>query len=110
MSQVHFEQVTSWEGAKVAHERFVTDYNAQPHWAHRANGRRTLPLSEGRFAAKGPFSLEKWLSASSNRKESFAEIQKTEGKPCRALDQGEAIFTLNGSQGFVPSESRSCML
>jgi hypothetical protein len=36
----------------------------------------------------------------------FAEIQKTEGKPCRALDQGEAIFTLIGSQGFVPSESR----
>ncbi len=35
MSQVHFEQVTSWEGAKAAHERFVTDYNAQPHWAHR---------------------------------------------------------------------------
>src|SRR5713101_2809059 len=30
MSQVHFEQVTSWQGAKLAHERFVTDYNAQP--------------------------------------------------------------------------------
>jgi hypothetical protein len=25
--------VTSWQGAKLAHERFVTDYNAQPHWA-----------------------------------------------------------------------------
>jgi len=25
-----------------------------------ADGRRTLPLSEGRFAAKGPFSLHKW--------------------------------------------------
>lgn len=35
MSAVHFEQVTSWDGAKLAHERFVTDYNAQPHWAHR---------------------------------------------------------------------------
>lgn len=35
MSAVHFEQVTTWEGAKVAHERFVTDYNAQPHWGHR---------------------------------------------------------------------------
>src|SRR6266702_5395654 len=35
MSQVHFEQVTSWEGAKLAHERFMTDYNAQPHWANR---------------------------------------------------------------------------
>src|SRR6266516_5382389 len=30
MSQVHFDQVTSWQGAKIAHERFVTDYNAQP--------------------------------------------------------------------------------
>jgi len=35
MSQVEFEQVTSWEGAKVVHERFVTNFNAQPHWAHR---------------------------------------------------------------------------
>jgi transposase InsO family protein len=35
MSQVAIEQVTSWVGAKLAHERFVTDFNAQPHWAHR---------------------------------------------------------------------------
>ncbi len=28
MSQVHFEQVSSWQGAELAHERFVTDYNA----------------------------------------------------------------------------------
>jgi len=32
MSQVRFEQVTSWQGAKLAQERFVTDYNFQPHW------------------------------------------------------------------------------
>jgi hypothetical protein len=25
MSQVHFGQVTSWQGAKLAHEGFVTD-------------------------------------------------------------------------------------
>ncbi|QBD75690.1 transposase [Ktedonosporobacter rubrisoli] len=30
MSQVHFEQITSWQGAKLAHERFVTNYNVQP--------------------------------------------------------------------------------
>jgi transposase InsO family protein len=30
MNQMHFEQVTSWQEAKMAHERFVTDYNAQP--------------------------------------------------------------------------------
>ncbi len=46
MSQVHFEQVTSWEGAKVAHERFVTDYNAQPHWAHRKRANNRLSPAE----------------------------------------------------------------
>src|SRR5207245_10223316 len=35
MSQVHLEQVTSWQGAKLAHECFVTDYHVQPHWAPR---------------------------------------------------------------------------
>jgi len=39
-----------------------------------ANRRRTLPLSEGRFAAKRPLSPQKWRSPSSNRKKSFAEI------------------------------------
>ncbi|HLV99051.1 MAG TPA: hypothetical protein VKT82_10290 [Ktedonobacterales bacterium] len=35
MSQVQFEQTASWEGAKLAHRRFMDDYNAQPHWAFR---------------------------------------------------------------------------
>ena len=35
MSNYHFERVISWEQAKLVHERFVTDYNEQPHWAHR---------------------------------------------------------------------------
>ena len=35
MSNYHFEQVTSWEGAKQTHQRFVEDYNQQPHWGHR---------------------------------------------------------------------------
>jgi len=47
MSQVHFEQVTSWQGAaKLAHERFVTDYNAQPHWAHRKRDDNCLSPAE----------------------------------------------------------------
>jgi len=46
MSQVHFEQVTSWEGAKLAHERFMTDYNAQPHWAHRKRDDNRLSPAE----------------------------------------------------------------
>jgi putative transposase len=54
MSQVHFEQVTSWQGAKLAHERFVTDYNAQPHWAHRKRDDNRLSPAEvlGREASK----------------------------------------------------------
>jgi putative transposase len=35
MSNYHFEQVTTWEGAKQTHRRFVEDYNHQPHWGHR---------------------------------------------------------------------------
>jgi transposase InsO family protein len=43
MSQFKFEQVTSWEGAKLAHTRFVEDYDHQPHWAfrHRTDNRHT---------------------------------------------------------------------
>jgi hypothetical protein len=66
-----------------------------------ANSKRTLPLSEGRFAAKCPLSPQKWRSPSSNRKERFAAIQKTEGKPCRDLDQGEANSTLIEYQGRI---------
>jgi putative transposase len=46
MSQVHFEQMTSWQGAKQAHERFVTDYDAQPHWAHRKRDDNRLSPAE----------------------------------------------------------------
>jgi transposase InsO family protein len=46
MSQVHFEQVTSWPGAKQAHERFVTDYDAQPHWGHRKRDDNRLSPAE----------------------------------------------------------------
>lgn len=45
-SQVHFGQVTSWEGAKTIHERFVTDYDAQPHWAHRKRDDNRLSPAE----------------------------------------------------------------
>jgi hypothetical protein len=40
------EQVTSWQGAKLAHERFVTDYNVQPHWAHRKRDDHRLSPAE----------------------------------------------------------------
>ncbi len=46
MSQVHFDQVTSWQGAKIADVRFVTDYNAQPHWAHRKRDDNRLSPAE----------------------------------------------------------------
>ncbi len=48
-----------------------------------------------------PFVAPKWRPPSSNRKKSFAEIQKTEGKPCRDLDQGEAISKLIAYQGRI---------
>ncbi len=63
MSQVHFEQVTSWEGAKLAHERFVTDYNAQPHWAHRKRQDQRLSpaevLGEARSSLRSPEQLHR---------------------------------------------------
>ncbi len=38
--------MTSWQGAKLAHERFVTDYDAQPHWAHRKRDDHRLSPAE----------------------------------------------------------------
>ena len=35
MADWHFTQAESWAGLVEAHERFVEDYNAQRHWAHR---------------------------------------------------------------------------
>ena len=53
MSQVHFEQVTSWQGAKLARERFVTDYDTQPHWAHRKRDDNRLSPAEVLGEASG---------------------------------------------------------
>jgi hypothetical protein len=38
-----FAQVTSWEGAKLEHERWMSTHNEQSHWAHwqREDGKRT---------------------------------------------------------------------
>jgi len=67
MSQVHFEQVTSWQGAKLAHERFVTDYDAQPHWAHRKRDDNRLSPAEvlGEVSGKlrTPEQLHRMISA-----------------------------------------------
>ncbi len=46
MSNYHFEQATSWEGAKQVHARFVQDYNTQPHWAHRQRDDQRLSPAE----------------------------------------------------------------
>ena len=35
LADYHFAAVTSWEGAKTVHERWMTDHNYQAHWAHR---------------------------------------------------------------------------
>lgn len=35
LADYHFAEVTSWEGAKTVHARWMTDHNYQAHWAHR---------------------------------------------------------------------------
>ena len=43
MADRRFAEAESWPGLVAAHDRFVEDYNAQPHWAHRdrPDGRRS---------------------------------------------------------------------
>jgi len=43
MADHSFAEAESWAELAAAHDRFVEDYNAQPHWAHseRADGRRS---------------------------------------------------------------------
>ncbi len=38
MADYHYTRVTSWAEAQMVHARFFTDYNHQPHWAHRDRG------------------------------------------------------------------------
>jgi hypothetical protein len=43
MADWYFAKAESWPELVAAHDRFVEDYNAQPHWAHREreDGRRS---------------------------------------------------------------------
>ncbi len=43
LTDFYFAQVTSWEGAKLEHERWMQTHNEQAHWAHRQreDGKRT---------------------------------------------------------------------
>lgn len=43
MADWHFAQAENWRELAEAHDRFVEDYNAQAHWAHRErdDGRRS---------------------------------------------------------------------
>jgi putative transposase len=43
MADWHFQKAASWAELVEAHDRFVSDYNAQPHFAHqrREDGRRS---------------------------------------------------------------------
>src|SRR5437667_7990107 len=77
MSQVHFEQVTRWQGAKTAHERFVTDYNLQPHWAHRKRDDNRLSpaevLGQEKSRLRTPEQLRKKVSIQLD----YAKVGKT---------------------------------
>jgi hypothetical protein len=35
MADYHFERAQTWEEMLAIHQRWVTDYNSQKHWAHR---------------------------------------------------------------------------
>jgi hypothetical protein len=59
MADWHFQNAESWAELLEAHDRFVSDYNAQPHFAHqrREDGRRSPSevlswVSEMRFRPK----------------------------------------------------------
>ncbi|MDQ5819216.1 MAG: helix-turn-helix domain-containing protein [Actinomycetota bacterium] len=59
MADWHFQNAESWAELVEAHDRFVSDYNAQPHFAHqrREDGRRSPSevlswVSEMRFRPK----------------------------------------------------------
>jgi hypothetical protein len=43
MADWHFARARTWADLVAAHDRFVEDYNRQPHWAHkeRPDGRRS---------------------------------------------------------------------
>ena len=43
MADWHFQKAGNWSELALAHDRFVADYNAQPHFAHqrRGDGRRS---------------------------------------------------------------------
>ena len=43
LSDFHFEKAESWEQLVAEHDRWLTSYNAQRHWAHegREDGRRS---------------------------------------------------------------------
>jgi putative transposase len=47
MADHRFAEAESWAEFTEAHDRFVEDYNAQAHWAHRTreDGRRSPPRS-----------------------------------------------------------------
>lgn len=45
MADFDFKQATTWAELVAAHEKWVLDFNLQPHWAHRArDGNRHSPI------------------------------------------------------------------
>jgi putative transposase len=46
LADYHFAQVTSWQGAKDVHARWMNEHNYQAHWAHRARADGRLSPAE----------------------------------------------------------------
>jgi len=98
MADFHFAKARNWLELLAAHEKWVTDYNHQAHWAHRErpDGRRS------------PFEALGWVSGISYRPEDLRRAFFST-RFSRVLDSlGYATFRrwrLYGEEGLAGSEA-----
>jgi hypothetical protein len=100
MADFHFEGAESWPELAEAHARWLTDYNAQKHWAHRER-------SDGR---RSPEEVLGWLTGVRYRDEDLDRAFFCT-RHTRKLDAlGYARFATGGSTPRKPSpaEKRPC--
>jgi hypothetical protein len=101
MADFHFAKARDWPELLAAHEKWVTDYNHQPHWAHRdrPDGRRS------------PFEVLSWVSGIRHRPE---DLQRAffSVRYLRVLDSlGYATFRrwrLYEEEGLAGREASPC--
>ena len=98
MADHGFAEAESWEELVATHDRFVEDYNAQAHWAHRER-------TDGR---RSPAEVLGFLSGVRHRKEELRRAFFT-SRFARTLDSlGYARFRhwrLNGEEALAGREA-----